>query len=164
MLQRSQAISANQQKNIQAHLDNNRKQSHSLRKRSSSSEGTVELKNTDELVQSYYPDYLDGPEVQDSVDLDCQDPVVESYLVDYLEEGKLQVMDVDNAAFSGHTGTLLITVQKATQLPTSMFDKTDGFVKATLNEDSLTSKTIKDHDTPEWNEEMRFPIEKMGPS
>ncbi len=95
LLQRSQAISANQQKNIQAHLDNNRKQSHSLRKRSQSSQGTQDLKSSDELVLSYMPDHLAEHRPNEVQDLDNNDPAVLGYLEDHLSQDH-GLVDLDN--------------------------------------------------------------------
>jgi hypothetical protein len=36
----------------------------------------------------------------------------------------------------GHTGTVTVIIVKATDLPTSRLDKTDGYIKVTLNQDS----------------------------
>lgn len=42
-------------------------------------------------------------------------------------------MDSNVMNMKGHTGTLLVTLVKATNLPSSIFDKTDGYVKVNLN-------------------------------
>lgn len=56
----------------------------------------------------------------------------------------------------GHSGIVTVIVVRAEDLPTSRLDKTDGYIKVTLNNNTQQTETINDTTSPQFNKMMKF--------
>ena len=55
-------------------------------------------------------------------------------------------------------------IKKANNLPSSVLDKTDSYVKISINDESKKTKVIDDNINPEFNEELRFNLDNLNAS
>ena len=55
-------------------------------------------------------------------------------------------------------------IKNANYLPSSVLDKTDAYIKVSINDESKKTKVIDDNTNPEFNEEIRFNLDNLNAS
>lgn len=102
--------------------------------------------------------------------MDSQNECVQEYYNEHFQEqlegGQLNESQYgqNHTSLMNHTGTVTVIIVKATDLPSSRLDKTDGYIKVTLNEDTQTTQTINDDTCPQFNKMMKFTLDNVGPN
>ncbi|XP_062854803.1 perforin-1-like [Trichomycterus rosablanca] len=124
--------------------------------------------NPDVITYSIFPLHhlISDPELKASV---------RSAVTEYIKENMLPLEQMHNQACApkpnldhnccplrAGRGTLIVVIQKASNLKADLFTKTDGYVKVWYNDMYEETEVIMDNNNPEWNTSYNFGSIEFG--